>query len=575
MSSHGFQRIVELFWDKDLENNDSVNPIVVLGKIYDSHTNQDKNTGENDPISNRGISSVSDNSLQDLKQIFKKFTNSNSQSIPIDLEWPENFLDDVYTRLWFTYRTKFPPIPRDKDGPSPLTIQNLIRGQNIDLNNENFTTDCGWGCMIRTAQTLLANALLNLEFGRDFKFDLNIRNEEHDKIVTWFADEPSQPFSIHKIVDQGKILSGKKAGEWFGPSAAARSIQSLCNEFKSCGLNVYIGGDSGDIYERDFLAKAMGIKDDEFVPTLILLGVRLGVENVNSLYWQSLRDILSLEESVGISGGRPSSSHYFLGYQGDFLFYLDPHLPQPALKSEELEQSISDSTEIISNLDIKSVHTKKLRKIHLNDVDPSMLLGFLIKDEQQWYNFKSEIGDAENKIVHISSDQSLPDLSNRVPSFTVYENNNDSFVDIGLEYDEIQKKNENPKSIDSDGQETLNILHKENKNQDEEKLDVLEIESQSQNVIIGSKNQVEDNDDSVVVLNEDSSDIIIDDSIGVVSSETFDEISNSIKDDYENISTGVKADESLREEPYLIGSAEMEISETWENEIKDNYEYYE
>lgn len=36
-------------------------------------------------------------------------------------------------------------------------------------------------------------------------------------------------------------------------------------------------------------------------------------------------------QSVGIAGGRPSSSYYFVGTQADALFYLDPHHARPAV----------------------------------------------------------------------------------------------------------------------------------------------------------------------------------------------------------------------------------------------------
>ena len=36
-------------------------------------------------------------------------------------------------------------------------------------------------------------------------------------------------------------------------------------------------------------------------------------------------------QSVGIAGGRPSSSYYFVGSQADNLFYLDPHNPRPTI----------------------------------------------------------------------------------------------------------------------------------------------------------------------------------------------------------------------------------------------------
>lgn len=60
--------------------------------------------------------------------------------------WPPQFYSDFRSRVWCTYRRDFEAI-RD-GGP---------RG---------WTSDAGWGCMLRTGQSLLANALLNIHVGR-------------------------------------------------------------------------------------------------------------------------------------------------------------------------------------------------------------------------------------------------------------------------------------------------------------------------------------------------------------------------------------------------------------------------
>ena len=41
--------------------------------------------------------------------------------------------------------------------------------------------------------------------------------------------------------------------------------------------------------------------------------------------------LYTFPQSVGIAGGRPSSSYYFVGSQADNLFYLDPHNTRPAI----------------------------------------------------------------------------------------------------------------------------------------------------------------------------------------------------------------------------------------------------
>lgn len=480
-------RVVEHFWHNALDNTDLNHPIVILGETYDPVIRQEE-TQQPERVTTRA-----DSSITGIRQYIQGFSFGREKE---QIQWPVEFLDDVYSRLWLTYRTRFPPLARDEDGPSPLSLHNLIRGQNYDLNGDHFTTDCGWGCMIRTGQTMLANALIHLHLGREWRFRADA-DDKHDEIVSWFQDTPNRPFSIHNIVDQGRILSGKKAGEWFGPSAAARSIQALCAGFEA-GLHVYIGSDSGDIYEQDLFK--VTIDDNEtFKPTLVLLGVRLGIDNVNAIYWDSLKDILSSSESVGIAGGRPSSSHYFFGYQGDYLFYLDPHIPQAALVETQENGSVSPP-----RLDTSTVHTNKIRKIHMSEIDPSMLLGFLIKTKEEWDSWKSKIQNPEhkNKIVHISPDENPASLSNRKPSFVVYDENGDDFVDVGLEYDEILEQDEKEDEVPYEDPVVVSsqpVLHES---------------ACEEPVIISSQQQVSRNESSGYV-----------------------ECSGSIKSDYENIDT--------------------------------------
>jgi len=79
---------------------------------------------------------------------------------------------------------------------------------------------------------------------------------------------------------------------------------------------------------------------------LVLVGLRLGLDGVNPIYYESIKvsslmqatvsradfqSLFTFPQSVGIAGGRPSSSYYFTGTQGDSLFYLDPHFTRPAV----------------------------------------------------------------------------------------------------------------------------------------------------------------------------------------------------------------------------------------------------
>jgi cysteine protease ATG4 len=172
--------------------------------------------------------------------------------------------------------------------------------------------------------------------------------------------------------------------------------RALTNKQKDLGMRVYISEDSPDVYEDVFLRNATAATGS-FSPTLILVGIRLGIDRITPVYWEALKSALRLPQSVGIAGGRPSASHYFVGNQSNAFFYLDPHTTRPALLLQ------SDSSQMTAE-DVASCHTRRIRRIDIKEMDPSMLIGFLIKDEDDWEAWKKAVMDVPGgkTIVHIS-----------------------------------------------------------------------------------------------------------------------------------------------------------------------------
>lgn len=370
---------METFWHSA---EPQFGPLIVLGEHYAYEEPQNETSAEQ--------GAQADNASHSFKSFFHA----------TDKQYPLEFVADLQSRIIITYRCGFDPIKRDADGPSPLNtnLANLWRSPIISnsnssslgiLNNEFFYSDAGWGCMIRTGQSLLANTLQILNLGRDWRLSNSLDSNgggtnatEDWEIIRLFNDCSSNPLSIQKFVEVAQSHFGTKPGEWFSPNVTAQCIKHLTQvpSDMKINLDVYVTTNSGDIYEDEL---------DFSRPILILSGIRLGIKQVTESYWSFIKFILGISNSVGIAGGRPRSSHYFFGYQGDYLLYLDPHTVQ----NYDAPSVSKDLANYISTYHPNS----QLKKIHLSKIDPSMLIGVLIRSPDDWSAFKQKLNDFSQK----------------------------------------------------------------------------------------------------------------------------------------------------------------------------------
>lgn len=109
---------------------------------------------------------------------------STSSAAPSTINgWPSAFYHDFYSRIALTYRSGFPVIPCDPASTSTGVMQGMLNNLSLSIgrgghrgpsptNTEGgLSSDTGWGCMLRTGQSLLANALVKVHLGRgEFRF---------------------------------------------------------------------------------------------------------------------------------------------------------------------------------------------------------------------------------------------------------------------------------------------------------------------------------------------------------------------------------------------------------------------
>ncbi|NWT71864.1 ATG4C protease, partial [Prunella himalayana] len=335
----------------------------------------------------------------------------------------EEFRKDFISRIWLTYREEFPQI-----------------------QGSALTTDCGWGCTLRTGQMLLAQGLMlhflgrawvwpealdmescdseswtsstvrkltasfeaSLTAERDPKvlarpparrdWDVTERRNEvyHRKIISWFGDSPLAAFGLHQLIEYGK-KSGKMAGDWYGPAVVAHILRKAVEEARDPelqGVTVYVAQDctvySSDVIDRQCSFVDSGKAGSKAV--IILVPVRLGGERTNTDYLEFVKGILSLEYCVGIIGGKPKQSYYFAGFQDDSLIYMDPHYCQSFV-----DVSIKD-------FPLESFHCPSPKKMSFKKMDPSCTIGFYCRTVQDFEKASEEI----TKMLKSSSKEKYP-----------------------------------------------------------------------------------------------------------------------------------------------------------------------
>lgn len=168
------KRIVQYFWDPLPANDDpTAAPIWCLGKRYENQVQSHATGGTSSDNAHASGATLSlssgseDSSTGGGSAISSRDdTNQPERDADADGGWPAPFLDDFESRIWLTYRSNFPPIPKSAD-PKPTTTMSFSDRLKSQLGSQGgFTSDSGWGCMIRSGQSLLANALLILRLGR-------------------------------------------------------------------------------------------------------------------------------------------------------------------------------------------------------------------------------------------------------------------------------------------------------------------------------------------------------------------------------------------------------------------------
>ncbi|KAL9255638.1 Cysteine protease ATG4-like protein [Drosera capensis] len=334
------------------------------------------------------------------------------------------FVEDFSSRILITYRKGFDPIVDTK-----------------------YTSDVHWGCMLRSSQMLVAQALVVHQLGRSWRRSTSKQHDQaYIEILRQFSDSEKGAFSIHNILQAGKTY-GLAAGSWVGPYAMCRTWEILARSLReakeSLPMAVYIvsGDEDGErggaptVCIEDVSRQCSEYSDgkNDWTPILLLVPLVLGLDKLNPRYLPLLRGTYMFPQSLGILGGKPGASTYVVGVQDDKAFYLDPH--------ENQQVVIFDENDV--EVDTTSYHCNVVHNLPLDSIDPSLAIGFYCRDKDDFDDFclrasklAEESGGAP--LFTVTHCRSSPKASNQLDKATT--DFNESQVDDS--YDMASSANE-------------------------------------------------------------------------------------------------------------------------------------
>ncbi|KAJ5079662.1 cysteine protease atg4 [Anaeramoeba ignava] len=341
----------------------------------------------------------------------------------------EDFQEDLMSRIWFSYRTKIPDFPLDSNsdtgwGCTYRSVQMLLAqayssiylGRDWRLTHpdtnlkkfyvsilKQFADEKGKPYSIHNMMKKLTQ--LGKSFGdwigpntasqcikllvedHHFKhFRIYIANDEDD-----FFEKLLEATSKIEIVEDDFIEKNNKEIENENENEKNNSNQKETKKEKQKRVNFEKEKEKekekGEIkHKRKHKRREKNEKKDiDWVPVLIIIPIRLGIEKINPIYYKNILFTFSMSQSIGIIGGKPNSSYYFMAKQDDELFFLDPHRIQPVIDFS------------LPKINTSSYHCKHVYRINIKNLDPSMAFGFICKTYSDFRQFSKEVRKFHDK----------------------------------------------------------------------------------------------------------------------------------------------------------------------------------
>ncbi|KAF0887011.1 ATG4B protease, partial [Crocuta crocuta] len=275
----------------------------------------------------------------------------------------DEILSDVASRLWFTYRKNFPAIGEYPHGQH-MTIQACSLRRELD--SRLHTPDvCLFVVLVMAACTpQVAEGLPWCgSAGPDPGLLTLLRAGK-----SWLLLGPKIRILSH---NRQLDIWNRMEHEWCVTTRLCLSGR-LCRAGLPCAGAAALPADPSR-HCNGFPAAAE-VSARPWRPLVLLIPLRLGLTDINEAYVETLKHCFMMPQSLGVIGGKPNSAHYFIGYVGEELIYLDPHTTQPAVE-------LADGC-FIPDESFHCQHPPS--RMGVRELDPSIAVGFFCQTEDDF-----------------------------------------------------------------------------------------------------------------------------------------------------------------------------------------------
>ena len=243
----------------------------------------------------------------------------------------------------------------------------LFNTKNLPGNKNNYTSDCGWGCMLRCCQMMLSNALIKLRINelKEKNKEINIKQIKQE-IIYLFYDKFISIENLHinkKLFEIYRNILKRKvtAIEIIPPySIYILTLLGKCPNIFTSDLNMiktiikinkilfnesitmihFNGTVNKQTIFQNFCEKCESSIDNDCLiynkekykykkNGIIFISLRLGLYKIESCFLEMIPKLfINLHNNIGFVSGKKKRAFYFIGLNDKKLIFADPHFNQ-------------------------------------------------------------------------------------------------------------------------------------------------------------------------------------------------------------------------------------------------------